>query len=126
MAESELKLSEYRREVECPCGVKLDLRTQGLLCPGCRAKFRMERKSRMAAAWERFHRRHEQPVRPGAQRADLEELIGAIERLVDALESGRPAYGRHAKRTPSLVLPTPRSPEPRRAVGIPADRLEWE
>ena len=63
MTESEVKLSEYKKTVLCECGVELDLRTQGLLCPRCRAKFKVQRRRNMAAAWERYERRHSQPYR---------------------------------------------------------------
>ena len=42
MTESEDKNGEYKRTVTCECGVELDLRTQGLLCVGCRTKFKMQ------------------------------------------------------------------------------------
>ena len=114
------------RKIEFVCGVVLDLRTQGLYCPPCRAKKRMERKRNMDAAWERFHRRHSEPARSDAPSADVGALIGVIERLVDALESGRAGYGRYSRPSTSLVLPTRSAAQPRDAVGIPADRMEWE
>ena len=86
----------------------------------------------MAAAWERFHRRHSGPSYGDEPSADVEALVDAIDRLVDALEHGRPAYGRQTRPSTSLVLPSPRAggprrgPEPRRVGGIPVDRLEWD
>ena len=131
MAVNEGKKSEPgKRTVVCECGLELDLRTQGLLCVGCRAKFRVERRSNMAAAWERFHRRHSGPSYGDEPSADVEALVDAIDRLVDALDHGRPGYGRQTRPSTSLVLPSPRAgeprrgPEPRRVGGIPVDRLE--
>ena len=115
----------YERTVECPCGVVLDLRTQGLLCPACRARSRRERKRNMAEAWERFHRRHRQPTRSDAPSVEVESLIDAIDRLVGALESGRPAYVRSRPST-SRVLSKPPAAQAQRAGGIPVDRLEAE
>ena len=132
MVESEVKLSEYRRTVVCECGVELDLRTQGLLCVGCRTKFKMQRRSNMAAAWERFHRRHGQPYHSDGPSADVGALADAIERLADAIEWDRLERGRRTWSSNSLVLPTLRAAESRPAPGarpvggIPVDRLEWE
>ena len=133
MAETESKLSEYKRTVVCECGVELDLRTQGLLCPQCRAKFKMERKRNMAAAWDRYDRRHSQSSHSGGPSADVGALVDAIDRLVDALEWDRKDRGRRTWPSTSLVLPSIRSAGPRddtalsRPVGgIPVDRLEWE
>lgn len=133
MEESECKSVEYKRTVVCECGVELDLRTQGLLCARCRAKFRMERRSRMAAAWERFHRRHSRPYHSDGRSADVEGLIDAIDSLVAALDRGRSEGRRERWPSTSLVLPSIRSSEARRAPGgrssgggIPVDRLEWE
>ena len=132
MAENEVKLSEYRRTVVCECGVELDLRTQGLLCARCRARFKVERRRNMAAAWERFHRRHSQPYHPDGPGADVGALADAIERLADAIEWDRLEKGRRPWPSTSLVLPTLRSAESRPASGarpvggIPVDRLEWE
>ena len=132
MAESEVKLSEYKRTVTCECGVELDLRTQGLLCVGCRTKFKMQRKGNMAAAWERFHRRHSRPSHSDGPSADIDALAGAIERLADAIEWDRKERGRQTGPSTSLVLPSRLTAEPRRAPaahhvgGIPVDRLELE
>ena len=133
MTESGDKNSEYKRTVMCECGVELDLRTQGLLCVGCRTKFKMQRRSNMAAAWERFHRRHSQPYHSDGPSADVDALAGAIERLADAIEWDRKERGRQTWPSTSLVLPTLRAAEPRRESGpvrhvggIPVDRLELE
>ena len=113
------------RKVECVCGVILELRTQGLYCPPCRAKNRSERKRNMDASWRRRHQRHSQPTRSDTPDANMEALIDAIDRLVGALESGRKANVPSRPST-SLVLPTRRAAQPRRVVGIPTDRLEAE
>ena len=127
MAETEHKPNEGRdRKVECPCGVTLDLRTQGLLCPGCRVKFRMERRINMAAAWERFHRRHSPPGLQEETITQVEELIDAVERLVRAHESDRPRYRQTRPSTSPVGLSTPPAAAPRRAGGLPVDRLEAE
>ena len=113
--------------------VELDLRTQGLLCPPCRAKFKMERKRNMTAAWARYERRISQPHHSDGPSADIGALVDAIDRLVDALEWDRKERGRRAWPSTSLVLPTLRSAESRGAAapsrhvgGIPMDRLELE
>ena len=132
MAETESKLSDYKRTVVCDCGVELDLRTQGLLCTACRAKFKAQRRSNMAAAWERFHKRHSDPNRSDGSGGDVGALVDAIDRLVDALESDRSHRGRQSWPSTSLVLPSRLQAEPRRAPGprhvggIPVDRLELE
>ena len=132
MSESEGKKVEYKRTVVCECGVELDLRTQGLLCAGCRAKFKLERRRNMEEACERYFRRHWQPSPSEGAGADVGALVDAIDRLVDALEWDRKDRGRRTWPSTSLVLPTMRSADARIAPvaghvgGIPADRLEWD
>ena len=126
MAGTEVKLSEYKRTVVCPCGVELDLRTQGLLCPGCRAKFRMERKRNMTAAWDRFHQRHIRQGLSGETVEAVEALIEEMERLVSRLDSARLQPGR-PRMSPGTPAAGSRSEAtPRRGGGIPVDRLESE
>ena len=133
MTESGVENGEYTRTVVCGCGVELDLRTQGLLCPPCRARFKRERKRNMAAAWERYDRRHSQSSYSDGQGADVGALVDAIDRLVDALEWDRKERGRRTWPSTSLVLPSIRAGGPRRDAaplrpvgGIPVDRLELE
>ncbi len=133
MAETEVKLSDYKRTVVCECGVELDLRTQGLLCTACRAKFKVQRRRNMEEACERYFQRHSQPAHPGGPSPDVGELVDAIDRLVDALEWDRKGRGRQTWPSTSLVVPSIRSAAPRpdakpsRPVGgIPVDRLEWD
>ena len=80
----------------------------------------------MDAAWRRYNQRHSEPTRSDAPSADVDALIDAIDRLVDALESGRPAYDRPSRPSTSLVLPTLSAAQPRHVGGIPVDRLELE
>ena len=49
-----------------------------------------------------------------------------IGRLVDALERGRPEYGRSSRPSTSLVAPALSAAQPRHVVGISANRLEAE
>ena len=123
------------RKVECVCGVILELRTQGLYCPPCRARSRSERKRSLDAAWRRHdqrQQRHMDPTYADGPGADVGELIEAVGRLVDVLERGRPEYGRSSRPSTSLALPTLRAAEPRRMPGprreggIPADRVELQ
>ena len=86
----------------------------------------------MAAAWERFHRRH-RPYHSDGPSADVGALVDAIDSLVDALEWDRKGRGRQSWPSTSLVLPTLRAGEPwresgpvRHVGGIPVDRLELE
>ena len=76
------------RKVECVCGVILELRTQGLYCPPCRARSRSERKRSLDAAWRRHdqrQQRHMDPTYADGPSADVGELIEAVGRLVDVL-----------------------------------------
>ena len=123
------------RKVECVCGVILELRTQGLYCPPCRARSRSERKRSLDAAWRQHdqrQQRHMDPTYADGPSADVGELIEAVGRLVDALERGRPEHGRYSRPSTSLALPTLRAAEPRRMPGprreggIPADRVELQ
>ena len=126
MTESGGKNGEYKRTVVCECGVELDLRTQGLLCPGCRAKFRMERKRNMAAAWDRFHRRQNRSGLSDRTMETVETLIEEMERLVRGLDSARPGPARSGGAPGSPAAGTRRTSAPRHTGGIPVDRLELE
>ena len=115
----------YERKVRCECGVTLDLRTQGLLCPPCRARFRRERKRNMAAAWERYHRRHNQPTPSDLPETDVESLLDAVDRLVRALEAGRFGSAR-PEAAASRFRPARRAPQPHGAGGVSLDDLGAE
>ena len=126
MSESKVKLSEYKRTVVCECGVELDLRTQGLLCPGCRAKFKMERKRNIAAACDRFFRRQSRSDLSEKAMETMEALIEEMERLVRTLDSARAGPAQSGRATGTPAAGARRSASPRHTGGIPVDRLELE
>ena len=113
------------RKVKCDCGVTLDWRTQGFYCPPCRARDRIERKRRLAAAWERYHRRHSQPALSATPDVDVEDLLDSIDRLVRALEEGRFASAR-PRPTASPTQSTRPAVQPRGAGGLSIDDLGGE
>ena len=126
MTDEQHTLPERReRKVQCDCGVTLDMRTQGFYCPPCRARSRIERKRRMAAAWERYHRRHSQPVRSDAPNVDVESLLDSMDRLIRALEAGHFAPAR-PRPTTSRTQHTPTVIQPRGAGGLSMNDLEAE
>ncbi len=109
-------------KVQCDCGVTLEWRTQGFFCPPCRARDRIERKRRMDAAWERYHRRHSQPTLSITSDVDIESLLESIDRLVSALEAGRFASAQ-PRPTASPTQPTRPVIQPRGAGGLSIDDL---
>ncbi len=114
-----------KRTIECVCGVTLDMRTQGLYCPPCRARNRNEQERSKAEAWARYDRRLREDRRSDAPNTDMESLLDSLDRLVRALETGRFASAQ-PRPTTSRIRPTRQTAPQRGTGGLSLNDLETE